>query len=145
MPVTSIAQARDDILTVFRDAWNANTAAIVGSVPEVRYHEAEVAEVPPSDEYWCLAAVTHVDGGAAALGNRIFEHAGLFTAQIYGLKEDQGNQKLDALVKVVLDAFEGQYSANGVWFRNVRVNEEGPVRNWFQVNVIAEFLYTVTK
>ena len=145
MPVTSITQARDDILTVFQTAWDANTTAIVGSIPEVRYRLVEESAIPPADGYWAHVSVEHVDGGHAAIGTRLFEHLGLFTAQLYSPAEAAGLDNLDLLIQVVLDAFEGKYSTNGVWFRNARVNEVGPGRGYFQTNVLVEFVYTTAK
>lgn len=145
MPVTSITEARDDILDVFKTAWDAGTTAIVGSVPEVRYHIVEVADTPPEDSYWAWVAVEHVDGGHAAIGTVLFEHEGIFTVQLYGPSTNEGLANVDALVDLVLVAFEGKCSDNGVWFRNARVNEVGPERGFFQVNVLVDFVYTLTR
>lgn len=145
MPVANISEARDDILAVFNTAWDANTAAIVGSVPEVRWQWVEESDPPPTGTYWAWVAVEHVEGGHAAIGPGLFEHQGIFTAQVYGPTSTQGISNVDTLVEVVLAAFEGTYSANGVWFRNARVNEVGAERGWIQVNVIVDFEYTIAR
>jgi len=145
MPISNVTQARDDIHTVFKTAWDANTTSIVGSVPEVRYRFVEQDTEPPEANYWAWAAVDHVTGGHAAIGTSLFDHAGIFSVQIYGPNTSEGFSVLDSLVEVVLAAFEGKQSANGVWFRNARVNEVGPERGWYQVNVLIDFEYTITR
>lgn len=145
MPVTSITEARDDIHALFKTAWDAGTTAIVGSVPEIRYQTVEVGDEPPEDEYWVWTSVEHVTGGHAALGTVLFEHEGIFSAQLYGPSTEEGLADIDALVDLVLAAFEGETTTNGVWFRNARVNEVGPDRGWFQVNVLVDFVYTLTR
>jgi hypothetical protein len=51
------------------------------------------------------------------------------------------------LGKIAVNAFEGKVAgpADDIWFRNVRMNEAGPPDKWFQVNVVAEFLYDTIK
>jgi len=145
MPIATITEARDDILSVFKTAWDANTTAIVGSVPEVRYQTVEETALPPSTGYWAWVAVEHVEGGHAAIGTQLFEHEGIFSVQLYSPLTTQGIENLDALVEVVLAAFEGKQSTNGVWFRNARVNEVGPSRAWFQTNILIDFVYTIAR
>lgn len=149
MPITTITQARDDILEMFTTAWNTNTPAITGTVPEVRYQGVEEASEPPTGDPWARVSVTHVTGTQSSMGetgNRNFEHAGIVTMQLFvPMEDDDGLGIMDQLIKVAVDAFEGECSTNGVWFRNVRVNEVGPDRPWFNVNVLADFEYRIVK
>jgi len=51
----------------------------------------------------------------------------------------------DQLSKIAADAYEGQASPGGVWFRDVRVNEVPGQAGWYQVNVLVEFSYDEQK
>jgi hypothetical protein len=89
---------------------------------------------------WARAVVRHATGENAAIGGRLFMHAGQVFVQIFtpaGVKPKLPYQ----LAEVAKRAFEGRATASGVWFRDVRVNEVGQSGDWFQVNVIADFTY----
>ena len=148
MPITSVTQARDDIISLFKTYWDANTAAITGTVPQVVYGGLEEVSEPPSDLPWVRVSVIHGTGGQASFGDtggRHFDRNGIVTIQLFVPLKDNGMVTMDQLIQVALDSIEGKCTSNGVWFRNVRINEQGPDRAWFNVNVLADFEYYTVK
>ena len=148
MVIANVTAARDEIFTRFRTQWLADTPAITGTAPEIRWQGVEEALEPPSDAPWVRVTVLHATGEQSSMGetgNRSFDHSGIVTVQVFVPFEDQGFDTMDALVQVAIDAFEGQTTVNRVWFRNVRINEIGPDRAWINTNVISDFEYRVVR
>lgn len=143
----TFGQARTDILSTFRTTWEADTPAVVGSVPPVQYEGVPQTGVfPPKDGPWARAVIRHglavqatfVDGS-----RKRFEKFGIVTIQVFTALED-GRGLIDAqgLAEVAKKAFEGKQTVGtNIWFRNVRINEIGVDGPWFQMNVLAEFRY----
>jgi hypothetical protein len=150
-------QARDEILTAHKVPWDALTTAVLavavapaaGYVPTVVYDGVEPADVRAHGLAWTRLTVRHTPAGAGQrtlgeTGNRRFARAGLVTAQVF-VPKGRGVTLADRLCKIAADAFEGQHTPGGVWFRNVRMNEVGPDGPWVQHNVVAEFVYDELK
>lgn len=78
------------------------------------------------------------------VGSRKFERTGFAVAQIFN---PIGKGLSDSYISAtnVNDAYEGKTSPNGVWFRNVRINEIGKEGDFFQTNVVIEFTYDEIK
>lgn len=138
--------ARDDILGAFKTRWDADTPAIWGSVPDVRYEGVGQLAEPGPDVAWARVTIRHSQGRQASLasdsGKRRFEKLGIVTVSVFGpLVIAKGLETGEKLANVALKAFEGKATTNGVWFRNARITEVGVTRAWFMWNVIAEFSY----
>jgi hypothetical protein len=111
-------------------------------------------EIPKIDDAndnpqaWARITTRHVDSNQSALsgcsGQTPFTRIGLVTVQVF-TSLGTGLSIGDSLYKIVLDAFEGKKSPLGVWFRNVRLQEIGESRGWFQANILAEFQYDEIK
>jgi len=144
MSCSNLAQARDEMLAKFLEAWLANE---VSAALPVIYGDV-VGDIPNSGA-WARISVRHNIGGAATLGgevgNRRFRHEGLVMVQVF-TEHGKGQVDSDTLAEIAKDAFEGEVTSPGrVIFRNVRINEVGLDGQWFQVNVFAEFEYDVIK
>lgn len=129
------AQARDEILTLFRTAWLAS-----GSSAAIPLKYDDVSSDPPADPSWARVTVRHNTGGNDAIGNRLRLRTGVVTVQIF-TTFGEGLASADVLGKVAVDAFHGKATSGGAWFRNVRLNEVGQDGKWFQTNVLADFEY----
>lgn len=146
MPST-IATVRDEILAAFKDAWEENTSSssvlvLYENVPGEPPDQADpiTGKIPP----YVRVSVRHLTGEqatlAGALGTRTFRRDGIVTVQVFTPTGD-GFTEADILAPIAKNAFEGASTASGVWFRNVRYNEIGTFGAWFQINVIADFIY----
>ena len=139
-PVATQTQARDEILTAFRTAWELGSPS--AGLPLLF---DDVADKPPDSGAWARAVVRHATGGASSLsgetGLRIFTHRGTVTVQVFTPREN-GLVLNDQLTRIAKNSFEGVTTSPGrVMFRNARVNEVGPSGQWFQTNVFADFEY----
>lgn len=131
-------QARDDILTVVKAAWDTTGYDML--------YDGLAGSPPKGDNPspWARTTVRHVTGNQATLANhdtvRRYRRTGFVTVQVFADLREQ-----DDLCKTLLDAFEGVCTDHGVWFRNVRMIEVGSDGTLFQCNVIADFVYDEVK
>lgn len=144
MAVADRTTARNEMIALFRTAWLANVDS-----QNVELFFSDVKKTPPDTlDAFARITVTHALGEQATLangtGNRKFSRTGLVTIQIF-TKYGEGLVLSDKLAKVAVDAFEGNTTASGIWFRNVTANEIGLTADKFQVNVTADFTYDEIK
>lgn len=142
-------QARDAILTRFREQLLDDYGAIMDTDEDavVYWDNLSSNGQPPQDKPWFRVVVRHTDSDQSSLGeanNRRFNRVGLVSVQVFTPAGARGLTLADQLGKMAVDAFEGK-EADGVWFRNVRLQEIGPDGPWFQYNVTASFTYDQTK
>lgn len=132
--------AKDEILGLFKTAWDTTGYEAI--------YENVGDDPPGSADPWARATLRHFAGGQASLANdngrRRWEREGNIVIQIFVPAGDGLSEAYD-LAKIVADAYEGAATASQVWFRNVRIQEVGPDKSWFQVNVIADFTYDEVK
>ncbi len=135
-------EAQDEILTVFKDAWDPTGW--------IALYE-NVAGDPPSTATpvpWARVVLRNVTGQqgslSGALGTQRWDREGNVIIQVF-VPAGEGLSRSKNLVKIVVDAFEGVATPLNVRFRNVRTNEIGESGEWFQVNVIADFLFDEIK
>ncbi len=138
-------EARNDMLTVFKDAWDAGaTNPTLVDYPNVT--PANGVKLPPdADLSWARVTIANTLGRqetlSGAQATQAFERMGVLTVQIFtplgvGLSES------DLLSKIVTDAYQKTSTPNQVWFRNVRMNEIGPDGEFYQTNVLVDFTYS---
>lgn len=139
MAITSVTEARDAILTLFKTAWDSQG----GSVPVVVYDD-DPAPDPNLSSEWIRVAVQHTDGEQATMGgtgNRKFSRYGQVFMAIH-TKVGTGRVRADALAETANNIFEGAATGlDDVWFRNVRIIEAGSNGIYTITNVIADFTY----
>lgn len=139
--------AGDEIFALFNTAWNANTTAIVGYVPEVRWQGKEVSTKPPSGKFWARLSLQNLIEEQRTLSNCVGEpgkkhytSSGLVFIQMFAPKETlNAFYKCKQLAKVARNAFRGKTTPGKIWFRNVRINELNPEELFYRINVAAEY------
>lgn len=133
-------EAQDEVYGLFKTAWD--TTGFIALYPNV------AGSVPTTPTPWARAKATLFNGGDAslsgALGTRRYERQGLFTAQIF-VPAGEGLERAMQLAKIVVDAYDGQRTASGIWFRNARVADVGPDGDWYQVNVLVNYEFDEIK
>jgi len=142
----SRSQAYEDILSLLTTAW-VTTAGQSASL--IKWENVANKSVPPAaGTAWCRATVRHVTSRQASLagatGTRRFRRTGVLTVSVFypsgtGLPGDTD------LAKIIMDAYEGVTSSNGVIFYDVTINEIGPDGDFYMVNVVANFEYDEIK
>jgi len=138
----------DEIFALFSAAWLANTFAIVGYVPDVRWPDVEEPAKPPSDKFWARVSTTTLTEEQCTLcgcveqpGLRRYEIAGLVFVQIFCPKQLATASELGKkLAMIARGAFRGKQTEPGrIWFRNTRINPLPPEALFYRYNVVSEF------
>jgi hypothetical protein len=130
----SPGEARDEMLAVFKAAWDPTGYAAVWT---------DVAEdVPANDAPWARPSVRHFDGRHSSLANHagVTKHtaAGILTVQVFAPKGDGGTKAYE-LAHLLRRAYS---TARGsVWYRNPRIREAGDSGAYTQINVLIDFTY----
>ena len=128
--------ASDEMLTLFKGAWDLTSLIAV--------YENVKGAVPTAQDSWARPSIQHAAGGGQSLTgalNKInYERQGVMTVSIF-IPNGTGLSLGRSLGKSVAEAFEGKATASAVWFRSVRVVEVGPDGEWYQFNVVIEFIY----
>lgn len=135
----TFAQANDDILALLKTAWDPTGHEMF--YDDIR-EQRETDQSP-----WAQVVVRHAAGQQDTLGgigNRSFLRLGVVIVTI-NTPSGSGLSTAYALAKVVADAYEGVSSPNGVWFRNVRINELGRDGAFYRTNVLIDFEYSEMK
>ncbi len=135
----TFAQANDDILALLKAAWDQTGHEMF--YDDIR-EQRETDQTP-----WAQVVVRHAAGQQDTLGgvgNRSFLRLGVVIVTI-NTPSGSGLSTAYALAKVVADAYEGVSSPNGVWFRNVRINELGRDGTFYRTNVLIDFEYSEMK
>lgn len=139
-------EAIDQIYGLFNLEWNANSAAIVGYNPEIRWPGVEEDTIPPADKFWCRISQQTLDEPQTTLRNGLGEQrytaSGLVFIQLFCPKSDtEGMDKGKKLAQVAKKAFRGKTTSGKVWFRNARIQELAPEDNAYRFNIVAEYTY----
>lgn len=98
-------------------------------------------------DYYLRVKVNHVLGQQETLGGagaRMFSRSG-FVSFIVNIPANTPLHIAYFFAKQIMDVYEGNASPNGVWFRNVRINELGENRAHWQLQVLVDFEYEEVK
>jgi hypothetical protein len=140
MPYASINDAVNDILKVYKDAWDAQTAPVPPTI-----YDNVAGQQPADGSAWVRVQVKHNPGAGGQTtiggdaGNKRFTRYGMVVCELY-VPTGKGKSAYTGFVETIMRAFEGKSARNGgAFFFNVRPQEVGQEGDWFKVNVIAEF------
>jgi len=144
MSFSSRRDAISEILGLFRTAW----LGAGQSDDRVKYDNVGKSAVPSGQTPWARVVLRHTDSDQASLsganGTQRWERTGLLTVQIF-TPPGKGLAESTDLPTIIQNAYEGQTTASGAWFRDVAVNEVGPDGDFYQTNVVAIFEYDEIK
>jgi hypothetical protein len=146
MTVTNQLQARDDMMKLFNDGWNAADWTYTNGKPTVRFQGREKNDPPPPDASYARVTITHSGGEQTGFrgdsGKRMVCKTGTITVQSFGhLSGGKGLEFATFMAIIAERCFSGKTSPNGVWFRRIRSNEVGQTGSWFQLNTYIDFEY----
>ncbi len=136
-------QANDEMLTLFKTAWETDDYASTFQI----YYESVDQERPVGEQPLCRIWIRHASGQQRSLGGRgqrKFDRRGQVQIEIL-TPTGKGLSDSYRLAKVAADAFEGQRTPGGIWFRNVRISERGTDGIYLQMAVFADFVYDEVK
>lgn len=143
---TTYEEAVDEIFTLINTAWLANTAAIVGYVPEMRWPGVEEPDKPDYSKHFARSSQQTVTEEQSTLkdgeGSQRYTASGLVFIQIFCPKSEGKTMANGRKLAIVgRDSLRGKKTTGGVWFRKVRIRELEPETKWYRFNVIAEYEY----
>lgn len=132
-------QAIDEMLTVFKTAWDSNLLSTGISV----VYEGVAKEIPNGSDPWVYVSVQHSDGGEANLfgsdTTRRYRNLGFLVFSIYTPFGD-GLDLADNLAQVITDTFMGS-TPHSVTYITASPTYVGQVGSWYMTNTIVEFRY----
>jgi hypothetical protein len=134
-------QAADDILSMLKNTIDDNDINLK------LYYENTRDEKTTDMSPWAPVILRTAGSSGPTLGgkgHRAFTRFGVMIVTV-NTPSASGLSSSYALAKVVADIYEGESSPNGVWFRNVRINELGRFGAFYQTNVLVDFEYHETK
>lgn len=142
-------QAIDEMYTLFNTAWLAGSAAIVGTVPAIRWDGVEEEAAPPVDAYWCRVSTEEIDASQSTLKSGIapneaqrYTAVGLLFVQLFCPKTDaKAKERGELLAELARNAFRGVETPGGVWFRNPRATPLPSQGNALRFNIVVEYEY----
>lgn len=143
---TNYVDAIDQMFSLFNSAWNAETMAIVGYVPDVRWPGVEEPGTPDASKYWARVSQQTVIEEQSTIsddnGKRRYTASGLIFVQLFCPKSEaaamENGRKLAIIAR---NSFRGKTTSGKVWFRNARINELAPEESAYRFNVVAEYEY----
>lgn len=138
----TFAEAQDEMLAAVKAAYDS-----ISGDKEI-YWEAVAGDRATDDRPFFQVFLRHRTGRNAAFPSASnqakYRREGDVTVQCFH-PVGRGLSDAYADAKVFADSFEGQATSGGIWFRNTRINEIGRDGEFYQMNVITEFVYDEIK
>lgn len=135
---------------LFNAAWQANSAAVFGYIPDIEWYGKESPSKVDRSKVWARFSTDNVFEEQATLSTcvdipfqRRYNASGLIFIQLF-LPKTVANAVKNGrkLAKVAQRAFRGKKSTSGVVFYNVRINDKlEPEELFYRINVVAEYDY----
>lgn len=149
----SAPNARREMFAHVNTCWQANTTAIVGYIPEIRWQGLEKSGLPGSDKYWMRASTREVDTRhkghrlpVAGLSEVVYDTEGVITLQIFAPMRQRTAYDLgEKLAHEGRKIFMAASTPSAVWFRRPRVVELDNDGTWYRWNVSADYQFSQVK
>ncbi len=144
------SEAKDQMRSVFYDAFDSAATTILGYKPDIRWAGVELPNSPDPAKFWCRHSIQTVDDGQATLSNNVtgpdkrrYNAAGLIFVQMFMPKSHpNADSLLTRLAELARNAHRRQNLPCSVWFYNARINDDLPIeQDNLRVNVVIEFEY----
>lgn len=139
--ITDHHVAADEMADLFRVPW-----AALGRV--CQWPNLALDAKPAETATWARWTLIHADGGqntlAGVQGRSRHGKSGAVMVEIFTPLGKGVKLAYDA-AQVAINAYEGKRTPSDVWFRNVRISDEGQGRGgesaWWSTTVVADFTY----
>ena len=153
MTVANMKELKDEVLTVFKAAWDTTNG---GNPYQVKYPGIANSALPPENptptEPWAMVTLPGSTNTQSTLANyqgkKRFEFSGPLIISIFAPMGEDGTDP-DGLVRelaqLVWEAYAGKNTDKQVWFRDATVNIIGESGNFYQANVSIDFTYDQIK
>lgn len=146
MPAT-ITEARDQMLSRLKTDYDANPSGF-GNLVIMWDDSANDPPIPDPQVVtplpWARVNVKHTTGRQTAIGKSgvkgRYTRGGFLIIQLF-TPGNKGLVSSDAIITMILAAFEGKTTSGGLVFRNGRFQEVGQDGPWHQTNIFVDFEY----
>lgn len=137
----------DEIRAKVFNAWKANSAAIVGYVPEMRFADVQKETTPDKSKYWARVSVIATADKQATLSTcvdrayaRRYRENGTVVVQVFApVNATRGDYLLGKLCELVQNALRGTKTPGGIWFRNAGIRPLPQEDLFLRRNVICNY------
>lgn len=140
--MTTMAQSRDDVLTLLKTAWDADPVA---SLLPLLYENIPAGQpTVDASKAWARATVLHGEGGQIAMGGdqNLHDREGILVVQLF-VPLNYSMALLDGLKELIVSTFEGVTGSNGTTFiTGSEITNVGQDGQWHQENVSINFEFT---
>jgi len=152
MPVANITEARDIVMGIINTAWAAAAEPAFWPTPGQNWPPPilwpdDESDEPDGSKPWAKVELQHQRGGQSAIGDvgkRRFRAWAVVTVTIYTPNGD-GLTTADYLATIVQDALEGRHTPDKVYFRDVRVVDDGTDGPSYKIRVLSNLDYDRVK
>lgn len=149
----TLQEARKEMFAHVDTEWNANSAAIVGLIPEVRYQGVEEGALPGGDKYWMRVSAQGVSNHQrghrmpeTGISRVVYDNIGFIVLQLFApMKSPESYAKGELLAQLGQCMFMATQMGGGIWFRNPRIRELDNDGTWYRWNVIADYQFSQVK
>lgn len=144
--MTDYKAAIDSIFALFMAYWNANSTDILDEAPAIYWQGIEEAAKPDSSKYWIRISQQTIEevqkSFTAENSRKRFQISGLVFVQLFCPKTDsQAFNNGRQLAVVARNAFRGNKTSAGVWFRNAVIKELSSEESYHRFNIVVEYQY----
>jgi hypothetical protein len=141
---TTYEDAYDTITNQVLADWPAAALAIVGSAVEMRFTGVEDPDIPK--DAFARFTMQSVFERQATLrdgtNGQSYTAEGLIHIQVFTPRSNDRAEELGRKLAVLAQSiFRGKSFDGCIWFRNVRINNLEPERNFIRKTMIAEYRY----
>lgn len=138
--------ARSEMYALVKAAWQG-ASAIVGEVPDIRYHGVPKPQPPDPDKHWArVAAVNTLTPQTAFVGTdpgpgrKQHTTYGVLTVTVYApMSQMQGYAQGLQLGEMVQGALRNVETPSSVWFRNATLKELASDSKSYRFQVVVEY------
>ena len=150
---TSPQNARKEMFARLNTCWQAGAAAIVGSVPEIRFQGVAEPQPPAMDGFFARCSTQGVDTKQSAFimatpgaSPAEFTSNGVLIIQVFApMVAKTAYAKGELLAALAQGAFMAYETASGVWFRRPRIIELDNDGTWYRWNVFVDYQFDQIK
>jgi hypothetical protein len=145
--------ARKELFALVDSIWQAQTNAIIGYIPEVRWQGMQESAIPASSKFWMRVSTKGVSNRQRGFSmpdngqsHAIFDNIGFITLQIFApMTSPTGYAKGELLSAKGQCMFMATETGGAIWFRNPRIIELDNDGTWYRWNVVADYQFSQRK
>jgi hypothetical protein len=147
MPI-AYTSALDEMFGMIKSSWDANAAATVGYIPEIRWPGVAKSDIPDCLKFWARVSTKIVVDGQSSLsdgngsGNKRYTAIGLLFIQIFAPRSVGGALvKARELAMMIRERFRSSSPSDSIWFRDQKIDELPSTDDHYPLNVVVTFEY----